>query len=73
MPVFSSDMNTEIDHFLSYVENTECLYERNGTMYRGKDAVEHIKKKYNYFKDKIDSTEKFIELSATKSIISGKY
>ena len=73
MPVFSSDMNAEIEHLLSYVENTECLYERNGTMHKGKDAVEHIKKKYNYFKDKIDSTEKFIELSATKSTMSGKY
>ena len=73
MPVFSSDMNAEIEHLLSYVENTECLYERNGTMHNGKDAVEHIKKKYNYFKDKINSTEKFIELSATKSTMSGKY
>jgi len=72
-PVFCSDMQNEIDHLLKFVENTECQYERNGTSHTGKDAAEHIKKKYEYFKDKIDSTEKFIELSATKSTMSGKY
>lgn len=72
-PVFGSEMQNEIDHLLAFVENTECQYERNKKLYSGKDAVKHIKKKYNYFKDEIDSTEKFIELSATKSTMSGKY
>ena len=42
-------------------------------MHSGKDTVAHAKRKYNYFKDKIDSAEKFIEYSATKSTMSGKY
>ena len=73
VPVFASDMQTEINHLLTFLENSECQYERNGKLHTGKDMLDHVKKKYNYFKNKIDSTEKFIEYSATKSTLSGKY
>ena len=66
-------MQDEISHLLGFVSATQCSYERNGKSYNGKDAAKHIRKKYRYFKDQIDSTEKFIELSATKSTMSGKY
>lgn len=66
-------MQNEIDHLLMFIENTKCQYERNGKLYIGNDAAKHIREKYNYFKDEIDSTESFIELSATKSKMSGKY
>ncbi len=72
-PAFGADMQKEIDHLLQFVENTECQYERNGEMHSGKKAVEHIRRKYNYFKNEIDSAEKFIELRATKSTMSGKH
>jgi hypothetical protein len=72
-PAFGTDMQQEIDHLLQFVEHTECQYERNGQLHSGKEAAEHIKTKYNYFKSDLDSTEKFVELSATKSTISGKY
>ncbi len=71
--VFGSDMQSEINHLLAFLENSECQFERNGKMHSGKDTVAHAKRKYNYFKDTIDSTEKFIEYSATKSTMSGKY
>jgi len=73
VPVFASDIQTEINHLLAYLENSECQYERNGKIHSGKDTVAHVKKKYDYFKSKIDSAEKFIEYSATKSTLSGKY
>lgn len=72
-PVLSSETQDEIDHLLAFVENTECQYERNGDFHSGKDAVKHIKKKYKYFRNNIHNTEQFIELSATKSTLSGKY
>ncbi|WP_016957687.1 DUF5329 family protein [Catenovulum agarivorans] len=68
-----ADMQAEIDHLLNYVANTNCQYERNGTMHKGEEAVAHIKKKYDYFIDDIESTEDFIKYSATKSKMSGKY
>jgi hypothetical protein len=42
-------------------------------MHSGAEAVKHIRKKYNYFIDDIESTEDFIQYSATKSYLSGKY
>lgn len=62
----------EIKQLLNFIEQSNCIYQRNGDDYTGKEALEHIKKKYNYFIDDIKTTEDFIRLSATKSTISGK-
>lgn len=70
--VFASSQG-EVAHLLDYVSKTDCKYERNGTMHTGAEAVEHINKKYDYFKDDIKSTEDFIKYSATKSKMSGKF
>lgn len=64
---------SEIKHLLTFVANSSCLYERNGTKHSGDKAVEHIQKKYDYFINDIKTTEDFIEHSATRSKISGKY
>ncbi len=67
-----ADTQQEINHLLEFVSNTTCQYERNGTFYDGVRAEQHIKKKYEYFKDRIHSAEDFIKYSATKSTLSGK-
>ncbi len=67
-----ADTQKEIEHLLDFVVNTSCKYERNGTLYGGIEAQGHIKKKYQYFMDKIKSAEDFIKYSATESTISGK-
>lgn len=66
-----ADTNREINYLLNFVASTDCKYERNGDMHSGKEAVKHIKKKYNYYEDDIETTEDFIKFSATKSTISG--
>ena len=70
--VFASTQD-EIAHLLTFVETTECKYERNGTLHNGAEAVKHINKKYQYYADYIKSAEDFIKYSATKSKMSGKY
>ena len=67
-----ADTQQEINHLLEFVANTTCQYERNGNVYDGARAEKHIKRKYEYFKDKINSAEDFIKYSATKSTMSGK-
>ncbi|QDP02951.1 hypothetical protein FNC98_07620 [Thalassotalea sp. PS06] len=62
----------EIKHLLKYVGDSGCKYERNGDFHQGEEAVEHIQKKYDYFVDDIETTEDFIEKSATQSLISKK-
>ncbi|MBJ7537996.1 DUF5329 family protein [Marinomonas transparens] len=71
LPVFAATED-EINHLLNFVASTDCQYERNGIMHDNQEAVEHIKKKYAYFSDDIQSTEDFIKYSATKSSWSGK-
>jgi hypothetical protein len=65
-------MQHEIDHLMKYIKDSSCIFIRNGEEYGADDAVLHIMKKYDHFKSEVDSAEKFIELCASKSIISGK-
>ncbi len=63
----------EVDYLLDFVATSGCVMNRNGSSHSGEEAVSHIKMKYDYFRDDIKSTEDFIEYSATKSTMSGKY
>ena len=64
----------EIDHLLRYIESSSCLFRRNGEWYGARDAANHIRGKYRYLTDrgKIESTEDFIEKSASRSSLSGR-
>ncbi len=62
----------EVAHLLNFVRNTNCIIERNGDKHAGTKAYSHILNKYEYFRDKIQTTEEFIEYSATKSTLSGE-
>lgn len=62
----------EINHLIQFVSTSGCTFIRNGNEHSSLEAVEHMKKKYQYFSSKIDSAEAFIELSASKSTFSGQ-
>jgi hypothetical protein len=64
---------SEVDHLLAFVKNSACIINRNGSNHSAEKGIEHIKMKYDYFRDDIKSTEDFIEYSATKSTMSGNY
>ena len=63
----------EVNHLLNFVKNSQCIMTRNGETYSGAEGVKHIQRKYDYFRDKISSTEEFIKYSASKSTMSKKY
>ena len=63
----------EVNHLLVYVKDSGCVINRNGTDHPAEKGIEHIEKKYDYFRDDIENTEAFIEYSATKSTMSGDY
>lgn len=64
----------EITHLISYLENSGCRFNRNGSWYSAADAVKHINKKYQYLLEKnaVASAEVFIEKAASESSMSGK-
>jgi hypothetical protein len=63
----------EVNHLLAFVKESGCIINRNGTDHPAVKGISHIKKKYDYFRDDITSTEEFIEYSATKSTMSGDF
>ncbi len=63
----------EVLHLLDLLRNSDCAMERNGKRYESEDAYAHVRKKYEYFRDEIRTSEDFIEYSASKSMMSGKY
>jgi hypothetical protein len=62
----------EVKHLLDYLENSGCQMKRNGSKHDAQEAVAHIVKKYDYYKDDIKTTEDFIERSASRSSLSGR-
>ncbi|BAU47747.1 hypothetical protein SVA_1172 [Sulfurifustis variabilis] len=62
----------EVEHLLAFVTRSECLFIRNDAAHTGAKAAAHMRKKYEYFRDRIRSTEDFIELAASRSTTSGK-
>ena len=71
-PAIAGDeqMQSEIDHLIAYIQNSNCKFIRNGKAHTPDEAIQHILKKYDHFKTRIHTTEEFIELCATKSILS---
>ena len=64
----------EVDHLFAYLKSSGCKFNRNGAWSTAKEAVEHLKTKYDYLleRDLVTSTESFIERGASKSSVSGK-
>lgn len=65
-------VKTEIDYLLTYIGSSNCIYIRNNTEHSSTDAVKHISRKYKHFSDEIKTAEDFIELSASRSSLTGK-
>ena len=62
----------EITHLLRAIEQSDCVFTRNGKEHTGVEALEHIGTKYDYVKRKVKKAEDFIEYAATKSSMTGR-
>jgi hypothetical protein len=62
----------EIAHLLHTIEQSDCVFTRNGKEHTGVEAMEHIRTKYDYVKRKVKRAEDFIEYAATKSSMTGR-
>jgi len=68
----SESQALEIDYLIRYLQNSDCQMIRNGKAHSGEDGARHVRRKYVHFRNKISSTEEFIDYSATKSTMSGR-
>ena len=68
----AESLDQTIQYLLDYVANSQATFIRNGTSHAPVEAADHIKAKYEHFKNQIKTPEDFIRLSASKSLLSGK-
>ena len=71
-PAEQSESAAAIEHLLDSVAASDLQFMRNGKAHAGAEAAEHMRRKYKHFDDRIQSADDFIDLAATKSMLSGK-
>jgi len=67
-----SEPEAAIEFLLARVASSDLQFVRNGKVHASPEAVKHMRRKYEYYKNRIETAEDFIALAATKSMISGK-
>jgi hypothetical protein len=68
----TENVDDTITYLLDYVLKSELTIIRNGDSHTGVEASVHFKAKYEHFKNAIRTPEDFIQLAATKSMVTGK-
>ncbi len=74
LPAVGSDRGwqEEVSHLLNYIAQSSCTFIRNGNVYNGAQARDHINRKYEHVKTRISSAEQFISYAASRSSMTGK-
>jgi hypothetical protein len=64
----------EINYLLGFIGRSGCKFYRNGSWYDSHRAQSHLRDKYKYLaaRDRIKTTDDFIEQVATRSSMSGE-
>jgi hypothetical protein len=65
--VSAGEPRCEIEHLLTFIGKSQCSFIRNGEAHDSADARAHIQRKYDYAKRWIETSEQFIEYTATRS------
>ncbi len=68
----TNNLSETIQYLLGFVETSACIFIRNHKAHTAAEAAAHMQRKYEHFKDKIQTPEDFIRLTATKSLMTGK-
>jgi hypothetical protein len=68
----SSDVEPTVRYLIDYVAGSDLTFVRNEKRYSGAEAAQHMQRKYEHFTDDIHSVDDFIELAASRSLLSGK-
>lgn len=70
--VAMANVEQDISTLIERVERSSCTFIRNGKLYTNQEAAEHMRNKWDYAKDDVDSVDVFIKEVASKSWLSGK-
>jgi hypothetical protein len=67
-------MPSEVNFLLGFVERSGCDFQRNGSWYTAPQAQVHLRDKFNYLtaRNRLETTEQFIEKAASESSLTGR-
>jgi hypothetical protein len=68
----TAQVDQTIQHLIGYVSGSGLTFIRNSGEYTPAEAAEHMNRKYQHTRGDIETPDEFIELCATKSLLSGK-
>jgi hypothetical protein len=68
----ADELSQTIQYLLDFVKNSQCRFYRNNKEHSAGEAAAHMQRKYTHFKNKIETPEDFIRLTATKSLMTGR-
>jgi hypothetical protein len=70
----SPEAKKEIAQLMDALSHSGCQFQRNGSWYGATEARAHLQRKYDYLlkKDKVDTSEQFIDRAASQSSMSGR-
>lgn len=68
----AADISEQVALLIKQVALSECSFIRNEETYSSLEAADHMRFKYDYYKDDIVTLTDFIEKVGTKSSFSGK-
>jgi hypothetical protein len=67
-----ADIEATIGYLIDVVAASEHTFLRNSTRYSAAQAAQHLQRKYQHFRDEIHTVDDFIELAASRSLLTGK-
>jgi hypothetical protein len=68
----TESLEQTIDFLLHRIETADATFIRNGQSHTPKEAVAHVRAKYEHFKGQIKTADDFIRLAASKSLVMGQ-
>ena len=68
----AEDYDAEVQYLLRFVENSGCIFTRNGSDHAAADAADHLRLKYDRGGKYVGSAEQFIDRLATESSWTGR-
>lgn len=67
-----ADIGPTISYLIDVVASSERTFVRNSTRYSAAEAAQHLRRKYQHFRARIQTVDDFIELAASRSLMTGK-
>lgn len=62
----------EIDHLLAFVAASPCRFVRSGTEYDGREARDHLARKFDTVRSLVSTADQFVDRIAASSSITGE-